>query len=271
MIDVLRPLARLPWPLPALLTWALGWMLFLSLREQGLGSAVLAGLAASAVAAGLWPVGVWRKGLMVGGFATSLLLSGLAGSVPAVVWLLPLGLCVLVYPLQSWRDAPMFPTPANALTGLAAATALPSTPLRVLDVGCGMGHGLQAMKRALPAAGIEGIERSWPLWLACRLRCPWARVLQGDMWQHDWAPYRVVYLFQRPESMTRAMAKAEADMAPGSWLVSLEFAVPGRTADGQLTHLPGRPVWLYRVGAANAPQPGAALADKPGTPLAHPG
>ena len=137
-----------------------------------------------------------------------------------------------------------------------------------------MGHGLQALKRALPAAGIEGVERSWPLWLACKWRCPWAKVVQGDMWQHDWAPYTLVYLFQRPETMARAMAKAEAEMALGSWLISLEFAVPGRAADGKLTHMAGRPVWLYRMGQSIrpiGPQSGAALADKPCTPLTHPG
>jgi hypothetical protein len=66
----------------------------------------------------------------------------------------------------------------------------------------------------------------------------------------DWGRYQLVYLFQRPESMARAMAKAQAEMAPGSWLVSLEFAVPGVPPHAQL-HVPGgRPVWLYRMHAA---------------------
>ena len=43
----------------------------------------------------------------------------------------------------------------------------------------------------------------------------------------------MVYLFQRPESMERAFAKATHELAPGCWLVSLEFAVPGRTADAR--------------------------------------
>ena len=270
---VLRPLARLPWPLPALLAWALGWSLFLALREHGLGLALLCGAAAAAALAWLWPVGAWRKGLMAGGFVLSLLASGMASGIAALAWLLPLASCALVYPLQAWRDAPMFPTPANALTGLAQAAML--TPnVRVLDIGCGMGHGLLALRRACPSACIEGIERSWPLWLVARMRCRWARVVQGDMWRHDWSAYGLVYLFQRPESMDGAMAKAEAEMAPGSWLVSLEFAVPGRAADGQLGTPAGRPVWLYRMGRSIPsiePQPGAQQADKPGTPLAHPG
>ena len=248
----------------------MGWSLFLALREHGLALAMLSGAAAAAAVAWLWPVGAWRKGLMAGGFALSLLLSGMAGGIAAVVWLVPLALCALVYPLQAWRDAPMFPTPQDALQGLAGATALAGRPL-TLDAGCGMGHGLQALKRACPSARVEGIERSWPLWLVARLRCRWARVVQGDMWRHDWSPYGLVYLFQRPESMARAMGKAQDEMAPGSWLVSLEFMVPGRVADGQLMTIIGRPVWLYRIGPSIEPQPGTHQADKPCTPPAHPG
>ena len=80
--------------------------------------------------------------------------------------------------------------------------------------------------------------------LLCARRCPWAQVHWGDMWRADWSGYQLVYLFQRPESMARAAAKAQAEMAPGAWLVSLEFAVPGWPTHGQLHHAPGgRPVW----------------------------
>ena len=54
-------------------------------------------------------------------------------------------------------------------------------------------------------------------------------------------------LFQRPESMERAAAKAQAELAPGAWLVSLEFAVPGVLPSAQLRVPVGRVVWLYRM------------------------
>ena len=66
----------------------------------------------------------------------------------------------------------------------------------------------------------------------------------------SWAGYSLVYLFQRPESMTRAWAKAQAEMAPGTWLVSLEFAVTGLAPTARLAVQGNRPVWIYRVGAA---------------------
>lgn len=117
-----------------------------------------------------------------------------------------------------------------------------------------MGDGLQALRRAYPQARIEGVEWSWPLRLLCALRCPWARVRQGDMWRADWSGYQLVYLFQRPESMARAAAKARAELAPGAWLVSLEFPLPDTQPQAQLRLPGGRRVWLYQfaAGASNA-------------------
>ena len=55
-----------------------------------------------------------------------------------------------------------------------------------------------------------------------------------------------MYLFQRPESMARAAAKAQAELKPGAWLVSLEFEATTLQPDAVLTTVPGKPVWLYR-------------------------
>jgi hypothetical protein len=65
--------------------------------------------------------------------------------------------------------------------------------------------------------------------------------------------------------MARAWDKACAEMAPGSWLASLEFEVPGRAPDAVLRNVPGKPVWLYQVGGtrqAVRAQSAGARADK---------
>jgi hypothetical protein len=48
--------------------------------------------------------------------------------------------------------------------------------------------------------------------------------------------------------MARALAKARAELQPGAWLVSLEFAVGGEPPSGRLDGVQGRPVWLYQIG-----------------------
>lgn len=240
------PRLRRLWPLPALVSWALAWGVYLILPGLG-ASAALALLAAALVglAMSLFGNSWWRRLIVAAGFPLALLVSD-AAVVPAWAWLLLLGVLALVYPLHAWRDAPLFPTPAHALRALPAHALLPDGAL-VLDAGCGLGHGLQALREAYPSAQLHGIEWSWPLRLACALRCPWARVCQGDIWRVDWRPYQLVYLFQRPESMPRALDKAAAQMQPGSWLVSLEFEARDWRAAHTIALADRRQVWIYRA------------------------
>ena len=238
---------RMPWPLPALIAWACAWLMFVALQRAAVPPvAALAVASVLGTAASLWGGSSWwRRGLIAAGFPLSLALLGTAG-LPTWAWLVPLALLLLVYPLNAWRDAPVFPTPHHALRSLAVQAPLPQGA-RILDAGSGLGDGLKALRHAYPAAQLEGIEWSWPLRLLCALRCPWARVRRGDMWSADWGGFAMVYLFQRPESMGRAAAKAQAEMAPGAWLVSLEFPVPGVLPSAQLRAPGGRVVWLYRI------------------------
>lgn len=260
---------RLRWPLPAVLAWGLAWGLFI-LTRPALGGPLAAALALGAGALLAWrqPTAL-RRVWVAAGFPLSALATGLAGALPAWAWLLPMGVLLLAYPVRAWGDAPVFPTPAGALDGIARRLPLPRGA-RILDAGCGAGHGLKALHQAWPEARLEGVEWSWPLAVLARWRCPQAQVRRGDMWRAgSWQGLDVVYLFQRPESMQRAWDKACAEMAPGSWLVSLDFAVPD-----QPPHLclqpPGarQAVWVYRI--PPAAQPGLPSADKPAacpTPL----
>ena len=237
---------RLPWPLPALLAWGSAWALFWGLQrlELSVGVTLAAATAlgvAFSVLAGSW----WRRTLIGLGFPLSLALLG-GASLPAWAWLLPLALLLLIYPLNAWRDAPLFPTPAHALRELATLVPLPAGAL-VLDAGCGLGDGLKALREAYPQAQLQGLEWSWPLRGLCAWRCPWARIRQGDIWAADWRPYALVYLFQRPESMARAVAKAQAQLQPGAWLVSLEFEASALQPQATLRTADGRRVWLYRA------------------------
>lgn len=246
------------WPLPALLTWVLAWALCKALATAGAPYwAVLTLPAALGVVLAQWPAVAatrWRAVFVAAGFPVSAVVTGLekagvAGMVApgSWVWLLPLGLLLLAYPVRAWRDAPLFPTPAGALVELARHAPVASSGARVLDAGCGLGDGLRALRQAYPLAELHGTEWSWPLALACRLRCPWARVRRGDMWAQPWNGFDVVYLFQRPESMPQAIDKARRELKPGAWLVSLEFEAPGLTPHARIDLTPTRSVWVYRL------------------------
>jgi SAM-dependent methyltransferase len=235
------------WPLPALLAWAACWGLFIGLARTGAPPAIALVLAAALGCALALPARTrWRRIFVAAGFPLSLAASGFAGNLPAWAWLLPLVLLVLLYPLNTWRDAPMFPTPADALQGLAQIAPLREGAL-VLDAGCGLGDGLQELRREYPLARLSGIEWSWPLRLACAWRCRFARVRRGDIWQADWSTQDLVYLFQRPESMPRALEKARRELRPGAWLASLEFEAAGARPSAVLREPGRKPVWLYQA------------------------
>lgn len=250
-----NPGALWVWPLPALASWTLAWLVLLGVQQ---GFPAWAGwlapvLACVAGAAGAWLPGWgvtwWRKTCIALGFPLSLVLTG-AATMPAWAWLVPLACLWLVYPIQVWRDAPMFPTPRHALLELSTRIPLPLSqargPARVLDAGCGLGHGLRALRGAYPHAQCHGLERSRLLRYACAVLCPWASIWQGDMWQAPWQGYDLVYLFQRPETMARAYDKAMSELAPGGWLVSLDFPVPDQPPTAHWRSRDGRGVWAYQ-------------------------
>ncbi|MCW5633116.1 MAG: class I SAM-dependent methyltransferase [Rubrivivax sp.] len=236
----------MPWPAPAIAAWAAGWAVAAGLRQAGLPAAwplLLGAVVATAVAAG--NVGWRRRAIAAAGFPLSAALMLPGTGLPPLLWPALLVPLVALYPLRAWRDAPFFPTPAAALQGLERVV-LPG-PRRALDAGCGLGHGLAALQRLWPAAELHGAERSAPLaWLAAR-RLRAARVRRADMWALSWAGFDLVYLFQRPESMARAWAKAVREMEEGSWLVSLEFPVPDVPPTAQLHAGTGRAVFVYRI------------------------
>ncbi len=235
------------WPLPALLAWGAAWLIFAGLTSLHVAAwAAFAAASATGVLLSAWGTTGWRRLFIAAGFPLSLIASGLAGSMPAWAWLLPLMLLALLYPVNTWRDAPLFPTPEGALRGLAALAPLPQAAA-VVDAGCGVGDGLRELHREYPAACIVGLEWSWPLRIACAWRCRFAHVRRADIWTADWSSYDMVYLFQRPESMPRARDKAERELRPGAWLASLEFEVRSIEPRHVLRCPDGRSVWLYQV------------------------
>lgn len=238
----------LRWPVPALAAWALAWALFAALRQVPALPAVLSAAFAGSVPAVLaFSVrGGLRRLWVMAGFPVSAVLLGAGGPIPGWAWLVPLALLLAIYPLRAWRDAPMFPTDAAALSGLGRRIPLPERA-RVLDAGCGLGHGLVALRAEFPHACTEGVERSRLLSWGARWRCRQSRIACADMWDLDWGDYQAVYLFQRPETMARAWQKARDEMQPGAWLISLEFEVPGAVAHLRLDHAGHRPLFVYRV------------------------
>ena len=214
------------WPASALVSWGLAALLA---PQIGWGLACLLALALA-----LLHRRPWRRLVVALGLPAALLLQGIA--LPAWAWLVPLLLLAMLYPRRLWQDAPLFLTPARAFDELPAQLPLAEGAC-LHDAGCGSGAALRAWRRAYPGLRLSGTEASRPLVIWARWRCPWAEIRLGDLWADDWSAFDVVYLFQRPESMGPALAKARAELRPDAWLLSLDFELPGV-----------RPRWTQQVG-----------------------
>ncbi|MCV2359240.1 class I SAM-dependent methyltransferase [Paucibacter sp. TC2R-5] len=245
----------LRWPLPALLSWAAAWASFTGLMAAGLtiGPAMSASALLGAGLA-LLHQARWRRLIVALGFPLSMLVVLRSAALPAWTWLLPLALLALAYPRRTWSDAPWFPTPQGALTALRKLAPLPANSA-ILDAGCGLGHGLRELHRAYPEARIEGIEWSGLLASLAALRCRWAKIHRGDMWAQDWAPFALVYVFQRPETMGRVWSKACRELPPTAYLVSLDFEISGQAPLATLALGRGHSLWVYRPGSPSSESP----------------
>jgi SAM-dependent methyltransferase len=259
------------WPLTALACWAVSWAGWAVLQSAGLASgwATAAGLVIN-TALGVRIRPGWRAVIVVLGWPLSLALLAPGARLPPWAWLLLLAVLLALYPLRAWRDAPWYPTPRGALAGLAALTRWRAGVVapRILDAGCGQGAGLRELRREYPAGTLVGVEWSWSLWLLCRWRCGFADVQRADLWAQSWADFDLVYLFQRPETLARALAKAQQEMRPGSWLASLEFGHADQLPAALLRGNGRRAVWLYRISAG--PTPAQARGKPPGSATQRP-
>lgn len=121
-----------------------------------------------------------------------------------------------------------------------------------LDLGAGLGSTLIPLADAWPDRQFTGVENAPATWLASRLLGvgrPNLDLRWGDLWQVPLAGQDVVYAFLSPAPMARLWAKAQAEMRPGSLLVSNSFPVPGvePSAVIDVACQPPRPLYCYRM------------------------
>ena len=102
-------------------------------------------------------------------------------------------------------------------------------PVSVVDLGCGTGSLLLALRSARPIARLRGVENAPLTWLVARLRLMNVAVdvAYGSIWEEPLGNYDIIYAYLSPAAMPRLWEKALREMRPGSLLVSNSFEVPG--------------------------------------------
>jgi len=221
-------------------------MIYLSARAGLSVSYLHVALVQGLVAAGL---SRWRRlaswWLAIGfGFPLALLATNSLAIAPIVFLILFLFLLALYW--STYRtQVPYYPSTRRVWEAVAAA--LPQdNPLRVIDVGSGLGGLVLDLQRRRPESRIEGIELAPLPWLASHLRAllarNGARFIRGDYENLDFGDYDAVFAYLSPAVMTPLWLKAAREMKPGSTLFSYEFVI--------VSQPPNRIVTLNKDGPA---------------------
>jgi hypothetical protein len=181
----------------------------------------------------------WRLGLAVWWRAIELMfpscvLLARGLDLPPGLFLVLFVLFLLVYWSTFRTQVPYYPSGRAAWD--AVAGLLPADrPLAIADVGSGLGGLVLDLARRRPDCQVDGIELAPLPWWVSRMRAALsgsrARFVHGDYEMVNFSHYDVVFAYLSPAAMAGLWRKAEAEMRPGSMLLSYEFDIPGRMPD----------------------------------------
>jgi len=127
-------------------------------------------------------------------------------------------------------QVPFFPS--RPIVWQKVAELIPQDkPIRMIDIGSGLGDLAMHIAKMKTASRIEGIEVAPLPWLVSVVRSYLkgnAAVFKlGDYRELDFAQYDVVFAYLSPAAMPALWEKAHREMSSGSLLISYEFEVPG--------------------------------------------
>jgi cyclopropane fatty-acyl-phospholipid synthase-like methyltransferase len=141
---------------------------------------------------------------------------------------------LLLYWSTFRTQVPYYPSGRRVWEEVARQLPL-DRPLRIVDIGSGLGGLVLDLARRRPDCDASGIELAPLPWLASRLRAlatrSRARFLLGDYDKLNFGDFDVVFAYLSPAAMGSLWRKADAEMRPGSMLLSYEFVIAERAPD----------------------------------------
>jgi SAM-dependent methyltransferase len=141
--------------------------------------------------------------------------------------------------------------PSGRAVWAAVATLLPNDrPVRLIDIGSGLGGLALDLAQRRPGSELSGIELAPLPWLLSVLRArltgSTAHFVRGDYERLNFADYDVVFAYLSPAAMAALWSKAKREMRPATMLVSYEFSIPAKAPDKTVSVTPiGPPLYVW--------------------------
>jgi len=159
--------------------------------------------------------------------------------VPNEVYLIGFLITLSIFWTTFRSQVPFFPS--RPVIREKVASLIPDNkPVRMIDIGSGLGDLSMHIASVKPGSQVEGIEIAPMPWLIslCRakLKRNAAKFTLGNYHELDFAQYDLVFAYLSPAAMPALWQKAKQEMQTGSLLVSYEFDIPNTTPSFTIDH-----------------------------------
>lgn len=148
-------------------------------------------------------------------------------------------------------QVPFFPS--RPIVWQQVAKVIPQNkPVRLIDIGSGLGDMAMHISKLRPDSHIEGIEIAPLPWLISYVRAKIRRsstvFKMGDYRELDFVNYDVIFAYLSPAAMLALWEKASQEMPSGSLLISLEFEIPGVTPSMRIASSKNSPmIYVWKM------------------------
>ncbi|WP_235189752.1 class I SAM-dependent methyltransferase [Methylotenera sp. L2L1] len=150
--------------------------------------------------------------------------------VPNAIYLIGFLLSLSLYWTTFRTQVPFFPS--TAAVRQQVLTFIPQhQPMRIIDIGSGLGDMSMYIAKVRPDCLVNGIEIAPLPWLIsvvrAKLKGSKADFRIGDYRLLNFANYDLIFAYLSPAAMSDLWQKAQAEMRSGALLISYEFEIEG--------------------------------------------